>query len=116
MEALGQCPGRMEAVALHLRRAAAQQPRGFQRVRGERGGALVGGALAQAALQRRVGGQGIEGISVQHQPGRLRQHPGQHRLHRLAAATAADHGGTGQVQCFGGTQHQFGLAGYQRVG
>ncbi len=87
----GQLPGRREAIPLHLGRACLQQSRGLQRMRREQRGPPARGACAQQRLQRRVDGEGVQRIGVEHQPPRMRQQRRQRSTHRLAAPAAADH-------------------------
>ena len=85
--------GGIQPIALDGSSRAPQQACRFQWVRGEHCQRLAGGALAQQGLQRLGRRNGVEGIGIQHQIGRLLQHIGQPLGNgRSAAAAAYRHG------------------------
>ena len=98
-----------EAVALHLGRGGAQQPRGFQRVRRQHGGQAAFGPSAHARGQIGPMGNGVERVGIQHQAWRLRQDGGQQRGHRGAAAAATHRRQAGPRQRLRVAEHQLGL-------
>ena len=69
IEPIGQLLRRGEAVCLHLRCGAAEQSRRFQGVRSDHRGLTPLAACRYLDVQRFAGGDGVERIGVQYQPG-----------------------------------------------